>query len=231
MIDMYTDKQFLAKLKPFVINDMKNSGILASLTGAQAFIESNKGNSGLAVECNNLFGIKGQYQGQCKKYLTTEYYNGVLCRVYADFRKYPSWIEGIADHSAMFNRMSRYANLRGLKDYKLACQYVKQDGYATSPTYTQTLIKCIEKYKLYEWDGCSVMPDTESRDKPTLRIGSIGIYVVMLQTGLQAAGIYKGNIDGIYGTYTAEAVKKWQKMHGLKVDGVCGKNTWESFGV
>lgn len=149
----YSDKEFLAKIKPFVIADMRSSGILASLTAAQAFIESNKGNSGLTVKCNNLFGIKGKYNGQSGLFWTTEYYNGKATRIQADFRKYPSWAESIADHSAMFNRMARYKNLRGLTDYKLACRYVKEDGYATSPTYTQTLISCIEKYKLYEWDA------------------------------------------------------------------------------
>jgi len=149
----YTDTSFLAKLKPFVLADMRSSGILASLTAAQAFIESNKGNSGLTVKCNNLFGIKGKYKGQSGSFMTTEYYNGVKQRVMADFRKYPSWQESIADHSSLFNRLSRYSNLRGLKDYKLACKYVKDDGYATSPTYTQTLINTIEKYQLYDWDN------------------------------------------------------------------------------
>lgn len=55
----YTANSFLAAIKPYVIEDMKKSGILASLTASQALIESNKGNSGLAVKGNNLFGIKG----------------------------------------------------------------------------------------------------------------------------------------------------------------------------
>ena len=156
---MYTAESFLAKLKPYVIADMQSSGILASLTAAQAFIESNKGNSGLTTGCNNLFGIKGKYNGQSGTYWTTEYYNGIKTRVQAAFRKYPSWAESIADHSAMFNRMDRYKNLRGCKDYHLACQYVKADGYATSPTYTATLIKTIETYRLYEWD--SLVPQTD----------------------------------------------------------------------
>ena len=83
----YTDKTFFATIKPFVIADMKTNRILASLTASQAFIESNKGNSGLTVKCNNLFGIKGKYNGQSGRFLTTEYYNGVKQRVYADFRK------------------------------------------------------------------------------------------------------------------------------------------------
>ena len=152
---MYTDKSFLATLKPYVIKDMQDSKILASLTAAQAFLESNKGNSGLAVQANNLFGIKGKYNGQSVKMWTTEYYNGVKQRVQADFRKYPSWQESVSDHSGMFNRMSRYANLRGETDYKKACRNVRLDGYATAPVndYINSLINLIEKYKLYEWDN------------------------------------------------------------------------------
>lgn len=149
----YTDKTFLEVLKPYVLQDMKNTGILASLTAAQAFIESNKGNSGLAQKANNLFGIKGEYNGQSVTMQTTEYYNGVKTKVDAKFRKYPSWLESVADHSRLFNTNKRYANLRGCTDYRQACINVQADGYATSPTYATTLTSCIEKYKLYEWDA------------------------------------------------------------------------------
>ena len=149
----YTDKTFLDVLKPYVLQDMKNTGILASLTGSQAFIESNKGNSKLTTTANNLFGIKGKYNGQSVVMKTTEYVDGKAVKVDAEFRKYPSWLESIADHSRLFNTNKRYANLRGLTDYKQACINVQADGYATSPTYAQTLINTIEKYKLYEWDA------------------------------------------------------------------------------
>lgn len=147
-----TDKEFFERIKNDVIEDMKSSGILASLTASQGFIESNRGNSGLTQKANNLFGMKGTYQGQSVTMKTKEYVNGKYIVVDAAFRKYPSWKESIADHSSLFNRLDRYKNLRGLKDYKLACRYVQQDGYATSPSYADTLIRTIEKYKLYEWD-------------------------------------------------------------------------------
>lgn len=147
-----TDREFLDKIKPMVIADAKSSGILASLTAAQAFIESNKGNSGLTQSANNLFGMKGSYNGQSVKMKTKEYINGAYVVVNADFRKYPDWLSSIRDHSGLFNRLSRYKNLRGEKDYKAACRKVQEDGYATSPSYASTLINIIEKYKLNEWD-------------------------------------------------------------------------------
>ncbi len=228
----YTDKTFFAALKPYVLQDMRDSGILASLTAAQAFIESNKGNSRLTVKCNNLFGIKGKYNGQSGRFLTTEYYNGVAQRVYADFRKYPSWQESITDHSGLFNRLARYANLRGCTDYRQACLNVKADGYATSPTYDTTLLNIILKYKLHEWDqevlGGKVPDIAPVISYPTLRLGDQNDYVLAWQKFLNLAGFPCGLEDGIFGSNTLIAVKAYQASRGLDDDGVIGAKTWAS---
>lgn len=161
-----TDKEFIAKITPYAIEDMKKNKILASLTIAQAFIESNKGNSGLTTKANNLFGIKGKYNGQSVNMLTTEYYNGVKCKVYADFRKYPSWLESLNDHSAFLMKYKRYASIIGETDYKVACQKMGASGYATSPTYGTTLLNTINKYKLYEIDNEVLGKPTVNIEKP-----------------------------------------------------------------
>ncbi|MDT3386862.1 MAG: glucosaminidase domain-containing protein [Bacteroidota bacterium] len=231
----YTDKAFFDKIKPYVIEDMKKTGILASLTAAQAFIESNKGNSGLTQKANNLFGIKGTYDGECVKMLTTEYYNGVPCGVYANFLKYPSWAESIADHSSLFNRLNRYKNLRGEKDYVKACKNVQADGYATSPTYASTLINTINKYRLYEWDYINngdgtftPAPNPETINYPTLSKGSFGYYVLAWQMFLNQNGYPCGDEDGIFGKNTKLAVIEYQKAKKLTPDGVIGPATWGS---
>ena len=234
----YSTDEFLAKIKPMVIEDMKKSGILASLTASQALIESNKGNSGLTQKANNLFGMKGAYNGQSVTMPTTEYYNGVKCTVNAAFRKYPSWADSIADHSGLFNRSARYANLRGLTDYKLACKYVQQDGYATSPTYTQTLLKTIENYKLWAWDleamGKEVTfpPTGNPYSEPTknIRLNSKGNDVRWLQYELNQHG-YKLIVDGIAGPKTIEALTHYQMHHDLIPDGICGPLTRASLKI
>lgn len=234
----YSTDEFLAKIKPMVIEDMKKSGILASLTAAQALIESNKGNSGLTQKANNLFGMKGAYNGQSVTMPTTEYYNGVKCTVNAAFRKYPSWADSIADHSGLFNRSARYANLRGLKDYKLACKYVQQDGYATSPTYTQTLLKTIENYKLWTWDleaeGKEVIlpPTGNPYPEPTknIKLNSKGNDVRWLQYELNQHG-YKLIVDGIAGPKTIESLTHYQMHHDLVPDGICGPLTRASLKI
>jgi hypothetical protein len=230
----YTAEAFLTKLKPFVLSDMRTSGILASLTAAQAFIESNRGNSGLTLKANNLFGIKGTYNGECVNMWTTEYYNGVAHRVLAAFRKYPSWQESIADHSDLFNRLKRYENLRGLRDYQLACKYVREDGYATSPTYTQTLLSCINKYKLYLWDAEVTGESAGSanvKQLPVLKIGSRGEYVLSWQRFLNLNGYNAGAEDGIFGNNTKRAVIDWQICHHLDPNGIIGKAAWASIGL
>lgn len=230
----YTAETFLAKIKPMVIKDAKETGILPSLTAAQALIESNKGNSGLACQCNNLFGIKGYYMGQSGLFWTTEYYNGVKTRVQANFRKYPTWQESITDHSHLFTSSKRYKNLVGCTDYIKACTYVKEDGYATSPTYTNTLINCINTYKLYLCDAEVTGKVVTMRKAPTLPIlkrGSKGQQVMAWQLFLMTAGFNPGLADGKFGPLMEEAVAKFQASKGITPDGVIGIKTWAATGI
>ena len=230
---MYSADEFLKIIKPYVIKDMQSNHILASLTAAQALIESNKGNSGLTQKANNLFGIKGDYSGQYVVMPTTEYINGIKTTVNAKFRKYPSWAESIADHSGLFWRSTRYTNLRGCTDYKQACINVQKDGYATSPVYAQTLIKTIETYKLYAWDqeaqGNQVELPKTGNPYPTptknIRLNSKGNDVRWLQYELNRHG-YRLIVDGIAGNLTIGAVLDFQRSHGLRlVDGIVGSET------
>lgn len=226
----YTAEQFLNLIKADVIADMEKTGILASLTAAQALIESSKGNSGLTQKANNLFGMKGEYNGQYVTMPTKEFVNGQYITVNAKFRKYPMWKDSISDHSGLFLRSSRYANLRGCTDYKVACHNVQKDGYATSPTYAQTLINTIETYKLYLWDkeASADVKDEKPKtgnpyDEPvaTIKLGTKGNGTRWLQYELNQHG-YKLVVDGIAGNMTIGALMDFQKKHGLTVDGLCG---------
>ena len=145
-------RAFLDKIGPMAAADMQKTGILASLTVAQAILESGWGKSGLTLKANNLFGIKGAYNGASVSCKTQEWDGSKYITITAAFRKYPSWAESVADHSALFLRLKRYENLRGCTDYKKACQYVREDGYATDPAYTTKLVQLIEKYGLTQYD-------------------------------------------------------------------------------
>ena len=63
------------------------------------------------------------------------------------------------------------------------------------------------------------------------KYGSRGEEVRTIQTKLKRWGYYNGNIDGIYGSQTLEAVKYFQRKNGLAVDGIAGKNTLEAMGI
>lgn len=228
----YSAEEFLTIIKPMVIKDMQKNKILCSLTAAQALIESNKGNSGLTQKANNLFGIKGDYNGQYVTMPTTEYYNGIKTTVNAKFRKYPSWQDSIDDHSGLFWRSSRYTNLRGCTDYKQACVNVQRDGYASSPVYSQTLIKTVETYRLYNWDrealGQEIIEQKTGNPYPeptkAVKLNSKGNDVRWLQYELNTKG-YKLIVDGIAGNMTIGALLDFQKKNNLIVDGICGTLT------
>lgn len=70
--------------------------------------------------------------------------------------------------------------------------------------------------------------DPTPGEKPTLRKGDRGAYVTLAQTKLIQQGFSCGNsgADGIFGSDTQYAVKKFQQAHGLDVDGIIGKKTW-----
>lgn len=63
------------------------------------------------------------------------------------------------------------------------------------------------------------------------KYGSRGSEVTQIQTKLKRWGYYKGNVDGIFGSQTLEAVKYFQRKNGLAVDGIAGKNTLEAMGI
>lgn len=61
--------------------------------------------------------------------------------------------------------------------------------------------------------------------------GSRGQEVINIQTRLKNWGYYDGNIDGIYGYRTYQAVRRFQQKNGLKVDGIAGPETLAAIGL
>jgi lysozyme len=149
---------FIIKIKDGAIAAQKKYSILASLTIAQAILETGWGKSSIG---NNIFGIKASpsWTGKTVTCKTGEYVNGKYVTVMAEFRDYDSIADSIIDHALLFvNNKSRYGNIIGCTDYKTACQNVQKDGYATSPTYAKTLISIIETNKLTQFDTPTVQP-------------------------------------------------------------------------
>jgi N-acetylmuramoyl-L-alanine amidase len=141
---------FIGIIAQAAVAGMRESRVPASLTIAQAILESSWGTSELATKANNLFGIKGIGPGGMYTKVSDEFVNGRKVRKASDFKKYRSWDESIRDHTA-FLLQPRYAKVLG-SDWKTACREVYAAGYATDPQYPQKLMRLIEQYKLYEYD-------------------------------------------------------------------------------
>lgn len=154
-----TRMQYIEKYHIMAVVEMHRSGIPASITLAQGLLESGDGNSSLAREANNHFGIKCHNDWTGKK-------------VYQDddernecFRKYPSVEDSYRDHSDYLKAKSRYAFLFELQpaDYKGWARGLKKAGYATSPTYADRLIKIIEDFDLFRYDDMVIPQKPEER--------------------------------------------------------------------
>lgn len=143
-------RQYIDKYKELAISNMATYGIPASITLAQACLESGDGNSRLATEANNHFGIKcHNWTGET---ITHDDDANNEC-----FRKYPQAEESFKDHSHFLRYRDRYKFLFDLdpKDYKGWAYGLSKAGYATNPMYPQMLIKIIEEYGLDAYDNLS----------------------------------------------------------------------------
>ena len=146
--------EYIEKYKSLAIEDMEKYGIPASITMAQALLESDNGNSTLAREANNHFGIK------CKNNWTGETILHDDDAPGECFRKYGSVEESFRDHSEFLDNSPRYQELFKLNimDYAGWARGLKAAGYATNPKYAEMLIKIIEENKLYLLDEQKPLP-------------------------------------------------------------------------
>jgi hypothetical protein len=139
---------YIKKYKSVAIKHMKEYGIPASITLAQGILESGFGNSKLAREANNHFGIK------CHNGWTGDTYYKDDDKKNECFRKYQSAEASFRDHALFLTSYNRYSFLFDLKttDYKGWARGLKKAGYATNSEYPKKLISLIERYALYEYD-------------------------------------------------------------------------------
>ena len=130
------------------------------MTIAQAILESDWGRSKLAVQGNNLFGIKGNYKGNSITVETKEYINGKWITVDAQFAKYPDQETSVEEHGVFFSstkwREDNYSHVFGETDYKKAVRAIlppkAKSGYATDNNYDTKIINIIEQYNLSQYD-------------------------------------------------------------------------------
>ena len=139
---------YINKYKGIAISEMNRTGIPASITLAQAIVESASGESNLAKQANNHFGIK------CKTEWTGE-------KMYKDddmknecFRVYENADSSFIDHSNFLKYRPYYASLFELDpvDDTAWAYGLKKAGYATEKDYPNILLKVIDMYELSQYN-------------------------------------------------------------------------------
>jgi glycosyltransferase involved in cell wall biosynthesis len=153
-----TRTEYVEAYKEIAISEMHAYGIPASIKLAQAILESGSGNSRLARDANNHFGIKCHgWQGRT---IRADDDAPQEC-----FRAYDNAGQSFRDHSLFLTTRPRYAALFDLDitDYKGWARGLRKSGYATNPRYADLLIKIIEELQLYRFDTISADMLAETR--------------------------------------------------------------------
>ncbi|WP_042349399.1 glycoside hydrolase family 73 protein [Bacillus massiliigorillae] len=149
------NKNFIASIKDAAIDNFLNYGVLPSITISQAILESDWGRSQLAVDYNNLFGIKDhrKWQGETASLKTTEFYDK---QIQANFRAYDSISQSVKDHGLFLSENPRYTKngLFSSKTYIEQAKALENAGYSTAEDeqgnkmYSRLLIQLIQQYEL-----------------------------------------------------------------------------------
>lgn len=157
-----TPEEYIQTYKDIAIREMKTHKIPASITLAQGILESGAGNSALAREAKNHFGIK------CHKGWEGDTYYMDDDEKNECFRKYDNVEESFRDHSEFLCGRTRYAALFELDitDYEGWAKGLKAAGYATNPKYAQLLIDRINLYDLAQYDQIALGLLTENEVEP-----------------------------------------------------------------
>jgi flagellar protein FlgJ len=153
-----TNDQFLAaSIAPAQVSQ-RITGVPASVTLAQAILESGWGRSSLSANDRNFFGMKcftqGLYANACRTYVTSECTAAGVCYpTSAVFRSYATAAASFADHGASLRTLTRYANaFKYTTNPNQFAEEIRKAGYATDPAYTTKLVALMVKYNLYRYD-------------------------------------------------------------------------------
>ena len=157
---------YIDQYKDIAIKEMKRTGIPASITLAQGIVESNSGESNLALNFNNHFGIK------CKTDWKGE-------TTYQDddskqecFRVYPNANASFIDHSNFIKTRPNYAALFQLDpvDDSAWAIGLKKAGYATASDYANKLMKVIDDYELSQFNFPELNDENDTAASETITV-------------------------------------------------------------
>lgn len=203
-----TTEAYIEQFSEAAMQEMRTYRIPASITLGQGILESASGNSRLAKECNNHFGIK------CRKDWT-----GPTCTENDDaenecFRAYGSALDSYRDHSLFLVNGQRYAPLfqHSILDFEAWAHGLRTAGYATNPAYGSILSGIIRRYRLGRFDTLVILgfdPAGQTAAKPVL---TNGIPAAIAGWGETPEDIAKKNGLGYWQIYRYNDLKRGDSL-------------------
>ena len=215
-------QQFLNKIIPAAQQATEGKDVYTSVMIAQAALESAWGTSALSAEPNhNLFGVKGNYNGQSVNMYTLEdagaqkYYG-----IYDNFRKYPSYKESMDDYVDKIINGIKGAPLfysgawkSRTNSYQDATRYLT-GRYATDTAYYAKLNRIIEQYGLTKYDNGTATAIAASIEERTSSAG--GQYTVQAGDTLygisRKAGVSVDQLLTVNGLSTSSVIRPGQSL-------------------
>ena len=202
-----TNNEFIEKIADCVDKYAYLYGIeVHSPIIAQAILESGWGKSGLASKYHNYFGLKcgSSWKGKSVNMATKEEYKvGTLTNIRDNFRVYDSMEAGVKGYFEFINT-KRYSNLKGVTSPEEYVKRIKADGYATSSTYVDNIMRVIRDNKLTRFDRKKVGGKMKKEDLTGKVLSGKEIIDILA----------KRVIDGDYGT-GADRKKKLGELYPI----------------
>lgn len=167
---MTFEEAFIQRIAPAAQQSQQETGVPASVTLAQAILESDWGRSALATLANNLFGIKsfGAPGSAGEVWMNTwEATAGGNVTISQPFRAYNNAGESIKDHGLYLAQNARYQKaMQHADDPDAFAELIHKAGYATDPAYASKLIRIMKKFNLYAFDVPKVTPPPARTREP-----------------------------------------------------------------
>ena len=156
---------FIGQVAPGAIAAQRAFGVPAAVTIAQAIEESGWGQSTLAVQDHNLFGIKGAGPAGSDSYPTQEFQNGQWVTTTAQFRAYHDIAQSIEDHGKLLATSGSYPAAMAVRQTPDSFAQALTGVYATDPDYGSNLIDLMQRFNLYRF-GASTQPAAPASTAP-----------------------------------------------------------------
>ena len=170
-----TKNEFLETVSKLVVeeNNKRGDPLFSSVVIAQAICESNWGQSKIMMKANAIFGIKAtsNWKGKVYNAKTQECYDGkIYTNITACFRAYNSLEESISDYFDLITKLERYRKACVANSPLECITAIKNGGYATSPTYINTIMSIINSNNLTKYDDIEINAQYEIGKIYTLQV-------------------------------------------------------------